>query len=77
MEAGQHKGVEPKNLWQSRSKYNAYSLHTFCDHIYQQEKRLLKFKHNAYYLLKKKKKTPASKETNPQLVVECSSMVFK
>ncbi len=54
MEAGQHKGVEPKNLWQSRPEYQVYSLQTFRDHIYQ-EGRLIKFKHYLYLLKKKKK----------------------
>ena len=42
VEKGEHKGVEPKILWSSREEYQMYSLKTFCDHIYQEE-RLLKF----------------------------------
>ena len=53
MEAGQHKGVEPKHFWESRPEYKVYSLQTFRDHIYQ-EGRLLKFNHYVYLLKKKK-----------------------
>ena len=52
---GEHdaEGVSPKTLWESDERFQAYSLPTFRDHIYQ-EKRLLKFD---YYLelLKQKK----------------------
>ena len=44
VEKGEHKGVEPKILWSSREEYQMYSLKTFRDHIYQEE-RLLKFQH--------------------------------
>jgi hypothetical protein len=53
VEAGEHKGVKPKKLWQSRPEYQVYSLDTFRDHIYQ-EGRLLKFR-NYVHLLKQKK----------------------
>ena len=53
MEAGQHKGMEPKIIWQSRPEYQVYSLQTFRDYIYQ-EGRLIKFKHYVYLLKKKK-----------------------
>jgi hypothetical protein len=53
IEAGQHKGEEPKNLWQSRPEYQVYSLPTFRDHIYQ-EGRLRKFNHYVDLLKQKK-----------------------
>jgi hypothetical protein len=53
VEAGQHKGVEPKVLWQSKLEYQVYSLHSFRDHVYQ-EKRLLKFRYYVHLLKKKK-----------------------
>jgi hypothetical protein len=53
VEAGQHKGVEPKKMWESRPEYQVYSLQTFRDHIYQ-EGRLLKFQRYVSLLRKKK-----------------------
>jgi hypothetical protein len=53
VEAGQHKEVEPKKLWESRPEYQVYALKTFRDHIYQ-EGRLRKFNHYVDLLKKKK-----------------------
>ena len=53
VEKGEHKGIEPKTIWSSREEYQAYSLQTFRDHIYQEE-RLQKFR-NYLCLLKKRK----------------------
>ena len=39
---GEHKGVKPADLRATREEYQVYSLQTFRDHIYQEE-RLLKF----------------------------------
>ena len=38
----EHVGKQPADLWNSREEYKVYSLTTFRDHIYQEE-RLLKF----------------------------------
>jgi hypothetical protein len=48
-----HLEVEPHDIWISKGEYQVYSLQTFRDHIYQ-EQRLLKFQ---YYIgsLKKQK----------------------
>ena len=48
-----HVGVEPKTLWQSNEAYMVYTLQTFRDHIYQEE-RLVKFD-NYLGMLKKRK----------------------
>ena len=53
VEAGQHKEVEPKELWESKPEYQVYALKTFRDHIYQ-EGRLRKFSHYVDLLKKKK-----------------------
>ena len=51
--SGKHVGLKPSTLWESNEHYMLYSLQTFRDHIYQEE-RLLKF--GAYLRLLKKRK---------------------
>lgn len=50
---GEHEGKEPKVIWQSKEEFQLYSLQTFRDHIYQEE-RLIKF-NNYLGMLKKRK----------------------
>lgn len=50
---GGHVKIEPKVLWRQREEYQLYSLQTFRDHIYQEE-RLLKLQ-NYLSLLRKKR----------------------
>ena len=51
---GGHEGIAPKQLWQSSEEYQKYSLTSFRDHIYQEE-RLLKFR-NYLEMLREKKR---------------------
>ena len=53
IEKEEHAGLTPAALWESKAEYKVYSLQTFRDHIYQEE-RLVKF-HNYLRLLKKRK----------------------
>ena len=48
-----HVNVKPAELWESREEYQVYSLTTFRDHIYQEE-RLLKFRNYTASLKKRK-----------------------
>jgi hypothetical protein len=50
---GHHLEVTPRDLWIKKKEYQVYSLQTFRDHIYQ-EQRLLKFQHYVGSLKKKK-----------------------
>ena len=51
--SGGHTGVKPQQLWEQRQEYQVYSLQTFRDHIYQEE-RLLKFNNYLGYTKKRK-----------------------
>lgn len=50
---GSHVGKKPESLWKENADFQVYSLQTFRDHIYQEE-RLIKFD-NYLVLLKKEK----------------------
>lgn len=50
---GKHVGKQPETIWKSKEAYRVYSLQTFRDHIYQ-EQRLLKFRNYTESLRKKK-----------------------
>ena len=50
---GEHNGVKPAVLRDSKEEYKVYSLQTFRDHIYQEE-RLLKFQNWLTHLKKRK-----------------------
>ena len=53
VERKEHADVAPAALWQSKPAFKVYTLQTFRDHIYQEE-RLVKFQ-NYLRLLKKRK----------------------
>ena len=50
---GGHQNVKPADLWQQEAEYQHYSLQTFRDHIYQEE-RLVKFNNYVRHLKKRK-----------------------
>ncbi len=52
--SGGHEGIAPKELWQSSDEYQKYTLQSFRDHIYQEE-RLLKFRNYLEMLQEQKR----------------------
>jgi hypothetical protein len=50
---GEHDVFFPQGLWEQTKEYQVYSLRTFRDHIYQ-EQRLLKFRNYVQQIRKRK-----------------------